>query len=70
MKINQATLSAFETGAIHIPNHIINGIAGIFKVSNNKVREKSDDFYQRKKEESMRKYGVKKIKDKKRIPRE
>ncbi|MBA7568058.1 hypothetical protein ES708_09778 [subsurface metagenome] len=56
LKINQATLSAFETGAIHIPNYIINEIAGIFKVGNNELREKSDNFFERKKEELMKKY--------------
>lgn len=57
LKINQATLSAFETGAIHIPDRIINELARIFKVSNNELREQSDDFFQRKKEELIRKYG-------------
>lgn len=56
LKINQATLSAFETGAIHVPNHIINEVARIFKVSNNELREQSDNFFERKKEELMKKY--------------
>lgn len=56
LKINQATLSAFETGAIHIPDRIINEIARIFKVSNDELRKKSDNFFERKKEELMKKY--------------
>ena len=56
LKIPQAKLSQYETAAIHVPYYIINEIARIFKVSNNELREQSDDFYQRKKEELMKKY--------------
>lgn len=57
LRINQATLSAFETGAVHVPDRIISEIAEIFKVSSDELREKANDFYSRKKEELMKKYG-------------
>lgn len=54
--ISQAKLSQYETAAIHIPDRIINEIARIFKVINNELREQSDNFFERKKEELMKEY--------------
>lgn len=56
LRISQAKLSQYETSAIHTPYHIINEIARIFKVSNDELRKKSDNFFERKKEELMKKY--------------
>jgi transcriptional regulator with XRE-family HTH domain len=56
LRISQAKLSQYETSAIHTPYHIINEIARIFKVSNNELREQSNNFFERKKEELMRKF--------------
>jgi len=56
LKINQATLSAFETGAVHLPKHVAEEIAKIFKTNKEKLIKESDDFYSRKKEKLMQKY--------------
>lgn len=56
MGISQSKLSQWETSAIHIPSYIITEIARIFKIDRDKLKKESDDFYQRKKEELMKKY--------------
>lgn len=56
LKINQATLSAFETGALSLPRYVAEEIAKIFEINKEKLIKESDDFYSRKKEELMKKY--------------
>ena len=55
--VPQAKLSQWETAAIHTPGYIITEIARIFKIDGDKLKKESNDFYQRKKEELMEKYG-------------
>jgi len=55
LKINQAQLSSYETGAVSIPPHIIRRVSNIFKKDENKLKKEADDFYE-KKRKKLRKY--------------
>lgn len=57
LKINQAQLSSWETGAVPIPLHTLKRIAKIFKKDEEELKKEVGDFYQRKKEKLMKKYG-------------
>ncbi|MBA7490838.1 hypothetical protein ES702_01381 [subsurface metagenome] len=55
LKINQAQLSSWETGAIPIHSHIVRRIAKVFKKDENELQKASDDFYETKRKK-LRKY--------------
>ncbi|MBA7576903.1 hypothetical protein ES695_07520 [Candidatus Atribacteria bacterium 1244-E10-H5-B2] len=56
LDISQAKLSQYETAAIHTPDYIITKIAKIFKINRDKLKKRSDNFYELKKEKLMQKY--------------
>lgn len=55
--VNQAQLSSYETGGTPIPPHVIRKISNIFKKNEDELKKEVGDFYQRKKEKLMKKYG-------------
>lgn len=55
LKINQAQLSSWETGAVPIPSHIVKRIATIFKKDESELKKEADNFYEAKRKK-LRKY--------------
>lgn len=55
LNASQAQVSAWETGSIPVPSHIIRSIANIFKKNEDKIKRESENFYEAKRKK-LRKY--------------
>lgn len=55
LNASQAQVSAWETGSIPVPSHIIRSIVNIFEKNENELKKEVDDFYQTKRKK-LRKY--------------